>query len=55
MKILKSLNNSNLIPIDLQIIKSQLDQKIFFKELMNPGKPNQALLNAVKEYKKLFD
>jgi uncharacterized protein (DUF1778 family) len=37
-----------------KIIASKRDQEIFFNELTNPSKPNKALVNAVKRYKKVI-
>ena len=37
-----------------KIIASNRDQEIFFNELTNPSKPNKALLDAVKRYKKVI-
>ena len=33
------------------IIASKRDSKIFFDALMNPAKPNEALVKAAREYK----
>ena len=38
-----------------KIIASKRDQEIFFNELTNPSKPNQALTDAVKRYKEIID
>ena len=37
-----------------KIITSKRDQEIFFNELTNPSKPNKALVDAVKRYKKVI-
>jgi len=37
-----------------KIIASKRDQEIFFNELTNPSKPNKALTDAVKRYKKVI-
>jgi uncharacterized protein (DUF1778 family) len=36
-----------------KIISSKRDSEIFFKELINPSKPNEALKNAAARYKKI--
>jgi uncharacterized protein (DUF1778 family) len=36
-----------------KILASQKDKEIFFEALLNPPKPNEALLSAKEEYKKL--
>lgn len=38
-----------------QIIAGSQDQEIFFNALMNPGKPNEALLKAVSDYKEIYN
>ncbi len=37
-----------------KIIASKRDQAIVFNELTNPSKPNKALVDAVKRYKKVI-
>lgn len=37
-----------------RIVASQRDKEIFFEAILNPGKPNKALLSAVKEYNSLI-
>lgn len=34
-----------------KIIKSIRDAKIFFKNIVNPNKPNKELIKAVEKYK----
>jgi len=34
------------------ILASKRDREIFFKAILNPGKPNKALMDAAKRYKK---
>ncbi|WP_181306549.1 DUF1778 domain-containing protein [Rufibacter sp. XAAS-G3-1] len=37
-----------------KIIASQKDSEVFFNAITNPGKPNEALLSAAKDFKALF-
>lgn len=38
-----------------KIISTRKEQKIFFDEIINPSKPNNALKNAAIRYKKLMN
>jgi uncharacterized protein (DUF1778 family) len=37
-----------------QIISSEKDSEIFFEAVLNPQKPNKALVKAVKEFKSIL-
>lgn len=46
---------SEIVEEHNQILASKKDQEVFFNALQNPPEPNEALKEALKEYKKLFD
>jgi uncharacterized protein (DUF1778 family) len=40
--------------VNFQILASNRDKEIFFKELLNPSKPNKSLKEAAARYKKML-
>ena len=45
----------DIITQNEQVLSSERDAEIFFNELTNPSKPNQALVDAVTEYNTLLN
>jgi uncharacterized protein (DUF1778 family) len=48
----KTSSNKKLINRNNEILLSEKDKKVFLTALINPPKPNKALLQAAKLYKK---
>lgn len=47
-------NAERIIEKHEKILASNKDKEIFFKELLNPAKPNKSLRTAASRYKKLL-